>query len=102
MKVDGLSMVPLLKGGSAPPRECFYWELHEGGFIQAVRFGDWKAVRNGPARKTELYDLKTDASESKDLAAEKPDLVAKAEQLMAASRTDAPNLKPAGQKKKAE
>jgi arylsulfatase A len=46
---DGHSVVELLKGGPAPKREAFYWELHEGSSLQAVRFGDWKAVRNGPA-----------------------------------------------------
>ena len=59
--------------------------------IQAVRFGDWKAVRNGPSSPIELYDLKTDPGETKDLAGEKPDLVARAEALMKAARTEDPN-----------
>lgn len=88
---DGHSVVELLKGGPAPKREAFYWELHEGTSLQAVRFGDWKAVRNGPAKPIELYNLATDLAESKDLAAEKPDLVAKAESLMKNLRTDHPD-----------
>ena len=88
---DGHSLVSFLKGGAAPKRDYFYWELHEGRSIQALRFGDWKAVRNGPAAPLELYDLKTDAAESHDLAAEKQDLVAKAESLMKQARTDDPN-----------
>ncbi len=40
----------------------------------------------------ELYDLKTDAGESKNLAAEKPELVAKAEALMKSAHTDDPNF----------
>ena len=47
-KTDGLSLVSFLKGGKAPKREKFYWELHEGKRIQALRLGDWKAVRDGP------------------------------------------------------
>ena len=90
-KTDGLSLVSFLQGGPAPQRDHFYWELHEGTSLQAVRFGDWKAVRNGPERPIELYDLKTDAAESKDLAQSKPDLVAKAENLMKSSRTDDPD-----------
>ncbi len=90
-KTDGLSLVSFLQGGPAPQRDHFYWELHEGTSLQAVRFGDWKAVRNGPERPIELYDLKTDAAESKDLAQSKPDLVAKAEALMKSSRTDDPD-----------
>jgi len=87
-KGDGLSLVSYLKGGPAPKREYFYWELHEGASIQAIRFGDWKAVRNGPSKAIELYDLSTDESESKDMAAEKPELVAKAEAMMREARVD--------------
>jgi len=90
-KTDGFSLVSFLQGGPAPQRDHFYWELHEGTSLQAVRFGDWKAVRNGPERPIELYNLKTDAAESQDLAQSKPDLVAKAEALMKSSRTDDPD-----------
>lgn len=91
-KPDGFSLVSLLKGGSAPKREYFYWELHEGKPTQAIRFGDWKAVRNGLFAAIELYDLKTDVSESKNLAVEKPDFVTKAEALMKSARVDDPNF----------
>ena len=90
-KPDGLSLVSFLKGGPAPRRDYFYWELHEGASLQAVRFGDWKAVRNGPEKPWELYDLKSDPGESKDLANEKPDLVAKAEAFVAQARVDDAN-----------
>jgi arylsulfatase A-like enzyme len=56
-----------------------------------VRFGEWKAVRNGPSAKVELYDLAKDAAETTDVAARHPDLVARAEALMAAARVDDPN-----------
>ena len=90
-KPDGFSLVSFLKGGAAPQREYFYWELHEGTPLQALRWGDWKAVRNGPSKSVEIYDLKTNAAESKNLAAERPELVAKAESLMKAARVDDPN-----------
>lgn len=88
---DGVSLVQFLKGGAAPQREYFYWELHEGAHIQALRFGDWKAVRNGPNKAIELYDLKTDSAESKNVATEHPEIVIKAEALMKQARTDDPN-----------
>lgn len=91
LKTDGLSLVAYLKGGPAPKRDYFYWELHEGKPIQAIRIGDWKAVRNGPAAPIELYDLTEDVGETTDLAAQKPDLVAQAERLMREARSDDPN-----------
>jgi arylsulfatase A-like enzyme len=82
-------------------------ELHEGASLQALRWGDWKAVRNGPSKPIEIYDLKTDAAEAKNLAAEKPELVAKAEAMMKAARVDDPNFplrdnKPGAGKKNAK
>ena len=91
-KTDGLSLVSFLKGGEAPKRDYFYWELHETNKpLQAVRFGDWKAVRNGPGVPLELYDLASDLAETKNLAAAKPDIVARAEAFMKAARTDDPH-----------
>jgi arylsulfatase A-like enzyme len=91
VKTDGLSMLGILRGGAAPQRTCFYWELHEGRPQQAVRFGDWKAVKNSPSAAVELYDLKADPGETKNLADAKPDLVKRAVELMAAARTDHPD-----------
>jgi arylsulfatase A-like enzyme len=90
-KTDGLSLVSFLKGGAAPKRECFYWELHERRFIQAVRFGDWKAVRNAPGGPIELYDLAKDGAESADLAERHPDIMARADALMKREHADDPD-----------
>ena len=87
-KPDGLSLVSFLKGGPAPKRDYFYWELYEAQPIQAIRFGDWKAVRNRPKGPIELYDLKADAGENRDIASAHPDLVAKAETLIRSARVD--------------
>ena len=88
---NGLSLVSFLQGGSAPKRDYFYWELHEKQPLQAVRFGNWKAVRNGPGTPLELYDLKADAGEKTNLATQNPDLVAKAEALLKSARVDDPD-----------
>jgi arylsulfatase A-like enzyme len=89
--LDGISMVPTLLGrGAQPPRPYFYWEFHEGGSKQAVRFGDWKAVRLKLGGPVELYDLKTDVGERNNLAVTHRDLVAKAEELFTQARTEHP------------
>jgi arylsulfatase A-like enzyme len=90
-KTDGLSLVAHLKGGPAPKRDSFYWELHEGKPIQAVRFGNWKAVKNGPKAKIELYDLAKDPGEKNNLAADKPELVQQAAELMMAHHSPSPD-----------
>ncbi|HPC61176.1 MAG TPA: N-acetylgalactosamine 6-sulfate sulfatase, partial [Verrucomicrobiota bacterium] len=59
--------------------------------IQAIRFGKWKAVKNGPNAPVELYNLETDMSESRNLARAEPRLVARAARLMKQARVDDPN-----------
>lgn len=88
--VDGISVVPVLRDPKAdlPARDYFYWEFHEGGFRQAVRQGNWKAVRVSQEAPVELYDLETDISESNNLASEHPDLIAKFESLFTTARTE--------------
>ena len=71
-------------------RDHFYWELHEGASIQAVRFGEWKAVRNGPKANVELYNIKNDLAERKNVADENPTVVEKALQFMQHAHVDDP------------
>jgi arylsulfatase A-like enzyme len=87
VKTDGLSLVAMLQGAPGPKRDYFYWELHEGSPLQAVRFGDWKAVKNGPAAAIELYSLSADRGEANNLAAARPDVVAEAAALLRSART---------------
>jgi arylsulfatase A-like enzyme len=88
---DGHSLVEFLKGGSAPKRDYFYWELHERTSIQAIRWGNWKAVRPKQGGAVELYNLADDLGETKDLAAVHPKLVTKAIEMMNAARTPHPD-----------
>ncbi len=90
--IDGISMVPALLGAKAAGRpqqdhEYLYWEFPERGFAQAIRMGEWKAVRNKPDAQIELYDLSHDLHEDHNLAKEHPDVVARAEKILAAART---------------
>jgi len=85
--LDGISMLPALKGKSQRDHEFLYWEFHERGFSQAVRMGDWKAVHKdrGPL---ELYNLKEDIGEERNVAGNRPAVVAKIEACLAKARTD--------------
>ncbi|MEX2601211.1 MAG: sulfatase-like hydrolase/transferase, partial [Balneolaceae bacterium] len=86
--IDGISMWNALLNRPQKDPEYLYWEFHEGVFSQAVRFGDWKAVRNDIDQPIELYDLSVDIGEENDLSAENPDLVKHAEELFQTARTE--------------
>jgi arylsulfatase A-like enzyme len=90
--LDGISLLPLLLEDKKPDRDTFYWELHEGKVpIQAIRWKDWKFVRNGIKKPIELYDLKTDPEESKNLAEEQNDLIQIGEKMFQTMRTNSPD-----------
>jgi arylsulfatase A len=86
--IDGISMLPALLSRPQKSHEYLYWEFHESGFHQAVRWGDWKGVRFGRKAPLELYDLKTDLGEKNNVAAQHRDIVAKIEQILARARTE--------------
>jgi len=79
---DGVSLLPTLTGKKGQqPHNYLYWEFHEDGGRQAVRQGNWKAVRlhaaQHPDGAVELYDLSTDPGETKNIAATHPDITRK-------------------------
>ncbi len=81
--LDGLSFAPTLRGQNQTNRsDHFYWEFHEGGYRQAVRWEDWKGVRLDLGKPLELYDLKTDIGETNNLATARPEIVAHLENLI--------------------
>ena len=85
--VDGLSILPELLGEKVMGRQQqqhphLYWEFRGQ---TAVRWGPWKAIRPGPQRAWELYQLDQDPSESNDLAAAHPQRLAQAAEVAAAA-----------------
>lgn len=86
--IDGVSFLPSLTAkGTQQQHSYLYWELHESGGKQAVRMGNWKAVRLnadlGPQRATmELYNLDKDPGEKNNIAPQHPDVVKKLEDIM--------------------
>ncbi len=84
--IDGLSMLPALRGrsGEQPEHAHLYWEYHGA---QAVRMSDWKGVRSSVDRPLELYDLRTDLGEVNDVAAAQPEIAARLIGIMESDRT---------------
>lgn len=98
---DGISFAPTLTGEGAQAQHDFlYWEFFESAPAQAVRMGDWKAVRRYTGGDddealsplpVELYDLAADPRETKDIADAHPDVVDRAVALMnSRTRADYP------------
>jgi arylsulfatase A-like enzyme len=84
-RIDGLSMVPTLLGQprQQEKHEFLYWEFKEK---QAVRMGDWKAVRIGEeGGEFELFNLKSDLGEQQDLSKRHPKIIASIKQIMKTS-----------------
>jgi len=86
---DGTNILSLAgaKKESAKPR-FLYWEFFENGFEQAVRYGDWKAVKR--ADKLELYNISKDIGEKNDVSAQNPAVVKTIETYLTTSRTESP------------
>jgi arylsulfatase A-like enzyme len=82
--LDGISFAPSLFGRKQTNvHEAFYWEFHERGYQQAVRMGDWKAVKLASDKPLELYNLATDLGETNNVAATQADVIAKIEAYLA-------------------
>lgn len=90
-RTDGKSFRQNLFGKKSPKQDFQYWEFYEGGFVQAVRFGNWKGVRKGINGKLELFDLKTDERETTDVSTKFPDVVKKIEAIMQREHIDSEN-----------
>jgi len=88
-KIDGVSLVPSLIGKPQANNHAFlYWEFHERGFQQALRTGDWKAIRAEADAPLELYNLKTDLGERENVAKNHPEVVATLENYFKTARTE--------------
>ena len=87
--LDGISLLPVFLGQPQPQHEYLYWEFFEGSSKQAVRMGDWKAVRLGPSKPIELYNLKTDLGEQHNVADQHPEIISRMKEILIQVRTDA-------------
>ncbi len=78
--VDGISLLPVLKGGTVGPRDLFWHYPHygnQGGEPSSViRSGDWKLISYHEDGRSELYNLSADIGEQNDLSASQPEKTA--------------------------
>ena len=74
--------------------------VHGVGGEEVACFGTWKAVRNGPHKPIEIYDLAKDAAESDNLAKSRPDLVKRAKRIFTEAHRPDPNWPLDGRSKK--
>jgi arylsulfatase A-like enzyme len=91
-KLDGISLVPLLKGGRLPARSLFWHFPHytnQGGRPGgAVRDGDWKLIEHYEDGRVELFNLARDPGEARDLASAEPKRAADLKAWLAAWRKE--------------
>jgi arylsulfatase A-like enzyme len=77
--LDGVSLMPVLKGGTLPERALFWHYPHygnQGGApAAAIRRGDWKLIEWQEDGRTELFNVALDISEQTDLSAKEPQRV---------------------------
>jgi arylsulfatase A-like enzyme len=88
---DGLSLVPLLKGGVSLPRDAVYWHYphyHIGGATPygAIRSGNYRLIEFFEDGRLELYNLQDDPLEQTNLAQREPERVKTLQSKLAAWR----------------
>jgi arylsulfatase A-like enzyme len=82
-KLDGVDLLPLLRGEQPPLERTFYWRVgRTDRFQKAVRQGKWKFVLDGQLPM--LFDLENDVGERVDLGYRNPDKLRELQALHAA------------------
>lgn len=85
LKIDGVNQWASIAGGKTSPRPPFLVASADIAIID----GDWKLVETNAGQRT-LYDLKSDAAESKDLLHARPEVAAKLGAQLDALKKDLP------------
>ena len=85
----GTSLVPAFASDAVIAHD-FLWWYHAGN--RAIRIGDWKLVAWGEEGAWELFDMKSDRSETQNLASKFPDKVKELEAAWTAKLTEFQDL----------
>lgn len=101
-KLDGISLLPLLKSQKSPKERTLYWHYpSETGnakkkMSSAIREGNYKLIEFYEDGRKELYDLQADPGETTDLSEQMPgktnDLYQKLVEWKEEVNAQAPNL----------
>lgn len=99
LKIDGVSLLPLLKQSGTIERDSLFWHYphyaNQGGKPGAVvRSGEWKLVEFYEEGRRELFHVAKDASESRNLAEQEPARVREMSEKLAAWRKEVGALMP--------
>ena len=111
INIDGISFLPELLGKSQKEHEFMVWVYFTYNYnwkpgavnprnplqSQAVRMGNWKAVREGinknPDVEFELFDLSKDPCEQNNVAAQFPQIVQQIEKILEKEHVDSAYFK---------
>ena len=100
---DGISFLATLLGQEAKQKkhDHLYWEFYERGSAQAVRLGDWKAIRKPMITgEIELYNLQDDLAETTNIAKHHADIVARIDAIMKQEHRPSPHWRPPSARRK--
>ncbi len=87
--LDGRSFLSNLYGKVTKNESRFmYWEFHEKGFVQAVRWNNWKAIRLEKSNPLELYDLSGDPAEENNVSEQNTGVIETIEKYLSTARTE--------------
>lgn len=103
-KIDGVSILPLIKGEEVEPARQSFWYYYRRNSLEAVQDGNWKLVFPHPGRtyvgfepgqvqenyphEAGLYDLRRDQGERYNLIGFYPEIVERLEKIAAEAREE--------------
>ncbi len=70
--LTGRSIIPALYGNKLKSHDYMFWEHQDN---QAIRKGNWKAVKDGKKGDWLLFDLSKDRMETKNISAQRPEVL---------------------------
>jgi arylsulfatase A len=90
--IDGISLLPSLLGEKQTQHDYLYWEFTEQGGKQAIRRGNFKALKldvlKNSTAEIMLFDLDSDPGESRNIAGKYPQIKDEMRMLFKKGRTE--------------